>query len=396
MGRLRIFIVGGGIGGLSAALSLQRAGFDPIVFEQARGLGPVGGGIQISPNAARVLIHLGLGGGLSDLAVIPAAIESRSFRSGRPILSLPMGERSADVYGAPYYHVHRADLHALLVEAIRPGSLRLSARCTGFIQDSGGVRVDFEDGTSEHGDVLIGADGIHSAVRAAAFGPEAPRFSGAVAYRGLIPAERIEHLSIERKATVWWGPGRHFVHYFVSRGRSLNFVAIVPSQTSHVESWSTEGSRDELLAEFKGWHPTVQALTRSTDRVHKLALYDRDPLPRWSVGRVTLLGDAAHAMLPFQAQGAAQGIEDAIALARCLSRHTADPPAAFEEYERRRKPRTSRVQEEARRNGKLFHIASPTLVLIRDTLFRTLGRFRPEALAGMHSWLFGHDALAES
>src|SRR5215510_2789008 len=205
MGRPKILIVGAGITGLSVALALQRAGVDSIVFEQARALGPVGAGIQISPNASRVLIHLGLGRGLADIAIIPTALESRSWRNGRPIFAMPMGERSADVHGAPYYHVHRTDLHALLAGAIRSGTLRLGARCTGFVAQSGGVRVGFEDGTSEHGDALIGADGIHSIVRATAFGSEAPRFSGNVAFRGTIAAERLTDLvstsKIKRNAT---------------------------------------------------------------------------------------------------------------------------------------------------------------------------------------------------
>lgn len=399
MERPRIIIVGAGIAGLSAALALQRAGFEPVVYEQARAFRPVGAGIQISPNAARVLIHLGLGGGLAEIAIIPGALESKSWRSGRRIFAVPMGERSAEVHGAPYYHVHRADLLALLTEAVGPAAIHLSARCTGFVAEGDGVRVDFEDGTSARADALIGADGIHSVVRTTAFGPEEPRFSGNVAFRGLIPAERLAELvsarAIERNATVWWGPGRHFVHYFVSRGQSLNFVAVVPSQTARVESWSSEGSRDELLAEFEGWHPTVQGLIRRAERIHRLALYDRDPLPRWTAGRVTLLGDAAHPMLPFQAQGAAQGIEDAVVLARCLSRAAGDPRVAFAAYERQRRPRTDRVQEVSRRNGKLFHMASPPLVLLRDTLFRTLVRVRPEVLAGMQRWLFDFDALAE-
>lgn len=396
MGSLRIIIVGAGIGGLTAALALRRAGFDPLVCEQTSKILPVGAGIQISPNAARLLIGLGLGDALSRVCLIPTALETKDWRSGRTIFSIPMGPRSIDAYGAPYWHVHRADLHAILLHAVGSEGIRLGVRCTDFTQEENGVRVDVDGGGSVHGDVLIGADGIHSVVRTIAFGPERPRFSGNMAFRGLIPAAKAHALGIERKATVWWGPGKHVVHYFVSSGEQLNFVAVVPASTWREESWLIEGTRDEVVADLKGWHPTVQALIGGLDRVHKQALYDRDPLARWSQGRVTLLGDAAHAMLPFQAQGAAQAIEDALVLTRCLSKNAADPKAALLDYERIRLPRTSRVQEVSRRNEKLFHLRPGALALARDTAFRAVARFRPQALTGAMDWLFEHDALAES
>ncbi|HYO51213.1 FAD-dependent monooxygenase [Archangium sp.] len=390
----RILIVGGGIGGLTAALALRRAGFEPVVFEQAHALQPVGAGIQLSPNATRALIQLGYGAGLRAIASSPQALEARSWRSGRRIFSTPLGERCLEAYGAPYYHVHRADLHALLSQALGPEGLRLSARCTGFAEEGDGVRVEFEDGSSEWGDLLIGADGIRSITRTVAFGPEQPRFSGNVAFRAVIPARSVEGLPLERNTTAWWGPGKHFVHYFISGGSQLNCIAVVPSRTWSVESWSTEGTREELLAEFEGWHPLVQAVIRATGRVFKWALYDRDPLPRWSLGRVTLLGDAAHPMLPFQAQGAAQAIEDAMVLASCLSRHAEQPRVALEAYERIRKPRTSRIQEISRHNAQLFHLARQPRVLLRDTQLRFLNRHRSEKLARRMDWLFAHDPLA--
>jgi salicylate hydroxylase len=392
----RILIAGGGIGGLTAALALRRAGFEPRVFEQAPYLQPVGAGIQLSPNATRALIQLGCGEGLRDVAVAPAVMEARSWHTGWRIFSMPLGERCLQDYGAPYYHVHRADLHSVLLKALGPEPLRLDARCTGFVEEDGGVRVDFEDGSSEWGDVLIGADGIHSAIRTATFGPEQPRFSGHVAFRAVLPAERIQGLRLQRNLTAWWGPGRHFVHYFISGGRQLNYVAVVPSETWNLESWSSEGSQEELLSEFRGWHPLLQELIRATGRVFKWALYDRDPLPRWSRGRITLLGDAAHPMLPFQAQGGAQAIEDAMVLTRCLSRHAGKPQEALEEYERLRKPRTSRVQSVSRSNARLFHLARPLQVLERNTRLRLTHRFRPGVLAHRMDWLYEHDALAEA
>lgn len=392
---LRVLIVGGGIGGLTAALALRRAGLDPIVFEQARALEPVGAGIQLSPNATRVLIQLGCGDGLRDVAIAPEALEARSFRDGQRIFSMEMGQRCVDLYGAPYYHVHRADLHALLVSSLGPGALRLSARCKGFVEEGDSVRVEFEDGTSAQGDVLIGADGIHSTVRAAMLGPERPRFAGYVAFRALIPAERIADLALERKGTIWLGPGRHVVHYFVSGGRLLNFVVAVPTRTWRLESWSTEGRREEVIGELDGWHPTVQTLLRAAERFHKWALYDRAPLPRWTRGRVTLLGDAAHPMLIFRAQGAAQAIEDAMALAESLSQHEGAPGAALEEYEQRRKPRASQVQEASRRNERVFHLSSSPLVLLRDTWLRSVTRLLGLGIGGRSAHLLPGIPVAE-
>jgi salicylate hydroxylase len=393
-GARRVLIAGGGIGGLTAALALRRAGFEPLVFEQAQALQPVGAGIQLSPNATRALIQLGCGNDLRASASSPQALEARSWRSGRRIFSTPLGERCVAEYGAPYYHIHRADLHAVLLRALGPDGLRLSARCTGFVEEDEGVRVDFEDGSHERGDLLIGADGIRSVTREAAFGPEQPRFSGNVAFRAVIPASQLEHLPLERNTTAWWGPGRHFVHYFISGGSQLNCIAVVPSQAWRVESWSTEGTREELLAEFEGWHPLIQAVIGATGRVFKWALYDRDPLPRWSLGRFTLLGDAAHPMLPFQAQGAAQAIEDAVVLAGCLSRHAEQPRVALELYERIRGPRTRRVQEVSRSNAELFHLSRSSKVLWRDARLRLLERHWPEKLAQRMDWLFAHDAGA--
>ncbi len=391
----RILIAGGGIGGLAVALALRRAGFEPRVFEQAPCLQPIGAGIQLSPNATRALVRLGCGEALRGVAVAPAALQVRSWRTGWRIFSMPLGERCLQDYGAPYYHVHRADLHEVLLKALGPEPLHLGARCTGFVEEDGGVCVELDNGTREWGDVLIGADGVHSAIRTAAFGSEQPRFSGYVAFRAVLPAERIQGLRLKRDLTSWWGPGRHFVHYFISGGRQLNCVAVVPSETWHVESWSAEGTREEFLSQFRGWHPLLQELIRATDRVFKWALYDRDPLPRWSSGRVTLLGDAAHPMLPFQAQGGAQAIEDAVVLANCLSRQAGRPREALEEYERLRKPRASRVQMASRGSAQMYHLARPLQVLERNTRLRLTHRFRPEVLAHRMDWLYEHDALAE-
>lgn len=388
---LRVIIIGGGIGGLTAAIALRRAGMEATVFEQAVSLQRVGAGIQLSPNATRILERLGLGEQLRAIGRRPRALVTKDWRSGQTIFAIPMGERSLEAYGAPYYHVHRADLMAMLVEAAGPDTLRLGLRCTGLAQ-SGGVQASFPDGTVTSGQVLIGADGIHSFIRQDTFGRDEPRFSGCVAWRGTVPIDRLEGVEAAPDATVWWGPGRHFVHYRISGGREVNFVAVVPAAQGE-ESWLTEGSRDELLEEFQGWHPAVRHIIEAAERHHRSALYDRAPLPRWVRGNVALLGDAAHAMLPFQAQGAAQGIEDAMALCRCLAQYLDNPGNALLLYERLRRPRASRVQRASRANGRLFHLAPP-LAGARDAIFRATARFAPSALARGQDWLYGYDVDA--
>lgn len=394
MGTRRCIVIGGGIGGLTVALALRQLGFTPRVFEQARQAEPLGAGIQLSPNATRILLHLGLGPALRSVAVVPQALESRSFRSGQQIFAMPIGDRCAEVYGAPYYLALRSDLHAALAQAVGPQGYELGSRCTGFSQDGTGVRVELADGRTETGDLLIGADGLHSTVRTLLFGAQEPRFSGQVAFRGLIPAERVAGLALPRNTTVWWGPGRHFVHYFVASGRILNFVAVGPCQQSSPESWSVQGSRQELLGDYAGWHPTVQAVIAAAEPVYKWALHDREPLSRWGSGRVTLLGDAAHPMLPFQAQGAAQAIEDAMVLARCLARDGAEIPRAIAAYEQLRQPRTRHLQAASRKNERLFHLTAWPLVQLRDRAFRAFLRFKPEVLARWQGRIFEYDALS--
>ncbi len=382
----RVLIAGGGIGGLTAAIVLRRAGHDVWVYEQASELRAVGAGIQLSPNVVKVLHGLGLAESLAKAAVAPLSVDSRAWDSGDVIGRVTLGDRCLTDYGAPYYHMHRADLHAVLIAALGPEAVVLSARCTGFEQDGDGVSALFEDGRRERGDALIGADGIHSAVRTALFGAEQPHFSGKVAWRGLAPAERVADLGFERRGASFWGPNKNFVCYFVSGGRLINWVGVVPSQSWRHESWSTRGERAEAAVEFSGWHPQVTGLIAATDQPYKWALYDRDPLPAWSHGRVTLLGDAAHPMLPFLAQGAAQSIEDGYVLGRCLDTFD-DVPRALTEYEARRKDRATRAQAGSRQAGQTMHLSDPEDRRLRDERIRA----DPEANMRSYDWLYGHD-----
>jgi salicylate hydroxylase len=390
---MRIIVIGAGIGGLAAALTLGRSGFDVQVFEQASELREVGAGVQISPNATRILHRLGLEEPLRHFAVRPLERVIRRWDDGRVIAREPLAEACERNFGSPYYHFHRAELLDVLSAAAPDGLINLEHRCVGLAQHGDRVEVQFHNGATADGDVVVGADGIHSTVREAILGPESPRFSGYLAYRGLVPAARVAHLGIEIAASSWWGPSHHFVHYFVGAGaRYHNWVAVTPGEW-RIESWTARGEVADALKEFEGWHPHVRAIIGSADVTNRWALYDRDPLPRWTVGRVTLIGDAAHAMLPFMAQGAVQSIEDAAVLAKCLERTDArDVDAALYRYEQTRKPRTSRCQEGSRRNGIMVHLADGEEQRKRDA---NLASATTAALPQNAAWLYGHDVEAE-
>jgi salicylate hydroxylase len=386
---MRIIVVGAGIGGLTAALTLTGAGFEVQVFEQAAELREVGAGVQISPNATRVLHRLGLEEPLRRFGVRPRAGVIRRWDDGREIARQPLADACERDFGAPYYHFHRAELLDLLSAAVPDGIVHLDHRCVGLTQNGERVEVQFHNGVTADADVVIGADGIHSTVRAAVIGPESPHFSGHVAYRGLVPAERVAHLGIEVAASSWWGPDHHFVHYFVGAGaRYLNWVAATPGEW-RLESWTARGEVADALKEFDGWHPQVRALISAADVTNRWALYDRDPLPRWTVGRVTLLGDAAHPMLPYMAQGAAQSIEDAAVLARCLEH--ADVSGALQRYEETRQPRASRCQEGSRRNAIMYHLPDGEDQRKRDANLAS----STTAPLPQNSWLYGHNVEAE-
>ena len=373
---------------------MARVGFDATVFEQASAFGEVGAGIQLSPNASRVLHYLGLAQRLEALGFLPDGTEFRNWRSGRRIVGAPLGAAVREAYGFPYYHIHRGDLLRILVEAAQANAriaLRPDATVRSFAQTGGQVQITVQESGTEAvhaGDVLVGADGIHSTVRAGMFGAEAPAFTGNVAWRALVPAERLPAGVAPPTASVWWGPRRHFVHYLVRGGALVNCVCVVEKAGWEREGWLERGERDELKDDFAGWHRNIQTLIdcMDADSLYRWALGDRQPLPRWSDGAATLLGDACHPMLPFMAQGAAAAIEDAAVLAACL-RETGDIAAALPRYEALRRDRTTTMQRQSRRNGRLFHLSGPAAWLRDRVAQRGLrsmdGIYRYDALQGI-------------
>lgn len=352
-------VAGGGIGGLTAALSLSQAGISVRVLEQAPQFSEAGAGIQISPNSSRVLHSLGLEAALRARGFLPEATEIRGWRNGQLISRSPLGADVVSRYGFPYYHVHRADLLNVLLTAAQADpriELETSQQVQGF--ESGDRCVQVRTGTATHeASLLVGADGIHSQVRNALFGAEAATFTGNVAWRALVPTASLPEGLIKPVTGVWWGPGKHFVHYFVSGGKWVNCVCVVEKDGWDLESWTERGDRAELKEAFAGWHDDVQTLIDHMDPNHcyRWALYDRPPLKHWSRDRVTLLGDACHPTLPFMAQGAAMAIEDAAVLAQCVSQPI-PVPTALERYESLRKERTAQVQRGSRRNARVFHL----------------------------------------
>lgn len=384
---LKIAVIGAGIGGLAAAVALRQKGFEVDVYEQAPALTEIGGGINMGPNAARILYRLGLGDGLDREGVRPLATHQRRWQDGRTLQRAALNPLCEELYGAPHLTIHRADLLAIIAAGFPTERIHLGHRLVGLADCS---EARFENGARINTDVLVGADGIHSAVRAALFGDEEPRFAGCVAYRGLVPAERIADLGLELGSQSWVGPGAHLVHYFVSRGRLLNFVGWTEHDTWNREDWTDRATIERALAAFAGWHPQVRRIIAAAETCFIWALFDRDPLRRWSVGRTTLLGDACHPMYPFMGQGAAMAIEDGAALAACLATGAEDPAAALRHYERLRLPRVTRLQQMSRANKHRYHMPDGREQQARDAEWGRAADRSPEALR----WLFAHDPAA--
>jgi len=385
-----IVIVGAGIGGLAAAACLLQQGHRVRVFEQAPQLGEVGAGIQMSANAVKVLDHLGLRAAIEPDAVRPLAFEFRRFDSGELLHRIPLGAQHEQAHGAPYFQIHRADLHRALqvaVQRLAPGCVTLNARATRIEEAPDGVQVAFDGAPAVQAELLVGADGIRSVVRQHVIGADAPRFTGQVAWRCTVPIERIApELRTDIVSTIWCGPRNHAVMYYLRGGRVLNFVGCV-ERADEEESWTARRPWEELDADYRDWHPMVRAVIDTVDRdqCFRWALNNREPSLQWSRGRCTLLGDAVHATLPYMAQGAAMAIEDAAVLARALALE-GSLAERLRRFEQHRAPRTARVVHESSEMGELYHISDAAQM--RQAFHdRNIARSRNE-------WLYPYDPLS--
>lgn len=351
MGRsLNIGIVGGGVGGLTAAIALKRQGHTVTVYEQSAKYMRVGADINLTPNAMLALDGLGVGEAARRTGAQPTFRISRDWDTGKETSRLPMSSAAQERYGAPQLTIHRADLLSALAEAFAQENMKFSKRLRSLEQDGDGVRLSFEDGSTASHDAVVGADGIHSRVRAALFGEESPRFTGVVSFRSVVPSASLKHVPEIEAFTKWWGPNpqSQIVTFPLNLGQDTFVFATTGQDSWHEESWTSEGDVHELRAFYKEFHPDARALLDACTSVLKSALYERDPLPQWSKGRVTLMGDACHPMLPFMAQGAGMAIEDGVVLGRCLVGD--DPVAEMKRYEQARQDRTARIQIGSRGN----------------------------------------------
>jgi salicylate hydroxylase len=382
----RTVVVGGGIGGLAAAAFLRRAGLPVTVYEQAAGLTEVGAGVVVAPNAARLLRALGVLGAFGETAVpLRTGWEFRRWRDGRVLSAEDLATECERRYGERTYTAHRADLLDAIRRAVPSEDIRLGRRCVQVDVDGPRPILRFADGEAVEADVVVGADGIHSMVRAAITEPAAPAYPGLCAFRALVPAQLAPPFARRPAQTLWLGPGHHLVHYPISAGRLVNLVAFAPAGDYTTESWTATATVGELLAEFAGWDDRLTSLIAAARTPGRWALLDRAPLRRWTRGTTTLLGDAAHPMFPFFAQGAAQAIEDAAALARCLAADPADPAAALRRYEELRIPRTTRLQQVSHARADLNHLPDGPEQEARDASFAGT-----DPLAASR-WIYAHN-----
>jgi 6-hydroxynicotinate 3-monooxygenase len=348
---LHVAIVGAGMGGLATAAALRLVGIDVTVYEQASQFARIGAGIQIGCNAMKVLRQLGLEAMLRAQSFYPRSWNNRDWRTGDIKFDMIFGESAEAKFGAPYLLAHRGDLHAALASAVPAECIKLSHKLIGLDETSDGVRLTFANGATAVADAVIGADGVHSTVRDILFGTSAVNFTGRIAYRTTYPAALLGEHRIG-DCTKWWGEDRHIVIYYVKPDRSeVYLVTSQPEPEFRIESWSAKGDVKELRKAFAGFDREVEQVLAACPDVHKWAIVDRDALPRWREGKVTLLGDACHPMTPYMAQGAAMAIEDAAVLSRCLDGVGRESVAdAFRRFEATRKARTARVQETSRKN----------------------------------------------
>ena len=387
MSDLKVAIVGGGIGGLVLALALRERGVSLEVYEQADELREIGAAVALSANGTRELRRLGVADQVEAVSVVPSALVIRRWDTGEIIADHPIGRDGVyeATFAAPYYGLHRVALLQALADALTGEGLNLGRRCVGVEEYPAGAELRFADGTTATADIVIGADGVHSVIRPYVAGNVRGRFSGTIGYRGLVAIEDIPSLADPTPLQFWAGPGRHLLHYAIDGGRTINFLAVVRVPEWTNEAWMQPCAVSDAVDAFAGWHPAVTEMIGAPETGARWALHDLKPLARWHTDRVVLIGDAAHAMVPHQGQGANQTIEDAVVLADCLTdARAADHPArALDQYAARRRKRTIAVQWLSRRTADLMHLPDGPEIAPRDALF-----------AGLYSelaWIHSHD-----
>lgn len=390
-----VLIAGAGLGGLTAALALIQRGYRVRVFEQAAVLREIGAGVQLGANGTRVLIALGLRQAMERVVCAATAREIRHGSTGRSWTIFDLGETSVTRFGAPYWMVHRGDFHAVLLEAVRqasPDAVAAGTGVIGFDQTPDAVTLHLANGERVCGDVLIGADGVHSRIRQQLFGEGRAQFTGIMAWRGLVPMERLPEHQRRLVGNNWMGVGGHVVTYPLRRGELLNFVGVVERDDWLVESWTEAGTHEECLHDLRYWHDDVKTIIRNIDTPFKWALLGREPLEHFAQGRACVIGDAAHPTLPFLAQGANMALEDAIIIARCLDRY--DVPDALMRYEQARLERTAAIVRGSSDNTKRFH--NPAFATQEGAEAYVAREFTPEKVSQRYDWLYDYDALAVS
>lgn len=370
---MKILIAGAGIGGLTAALCLAQSGRTVMVFEQAREFAEIGAGIQCGANAVHVLSSLGLLSKLEVLAVRPDRIDFKDFKTGVNLHEMALGDSYKKKYGAPYLHLHRADLHSVLLEALRKETsveLHLNSQVISYLESDESIYINLQDGRKFEGDCLLAADGVHSAIRTQLLGATKPQYTGNVAWRGVVPVSSLPENWMDTVVTNFVGPKKHIVLYYLRNRQLANFVGVVESPNWHSDSWVNQAAWQELKDDFSAWDESVQAIINAMDKdqCYRWGLFNHAPFSNWSSQRVTLMGDAAHATLPFMASGAAMAIEDARIFQRALDQEST-VPLALQCYQRNRLSRTAKIQNDSARAGSLYHFESS---LMRKAAFTAL------------------------